>query len=71
MSQEQLKSKCVEAFRQGNKQDAERLLPQIEQPADIRTATDYVPGVRWYAGLVSLLHLAAAHDWLLWKLVVV
>ena len=27
-------SECVEAFRQGNKQDAARLLPQIGQLAD-------------------------------------
>ena len=57
MAQEQLKRECVKAFQQGNKQDAERLLPQIGQPADIRTET-------WYAELVSLLHLAAAHGWL-------
>ena len=36
MLQEQLKSECVEEFKQGNKQDAQRLLSQIEQPADIR-----------------------------------
>ena len=64
MSQEQLKSECVEVFKQGNKQDAERLLPQIGQPADIRTTTLHVPGVWWYDGLVSLLHLAAAHGWM-------
>ena len=62
MSQEQLKSKCVKAFRQGKKQYAERLLAQIGQPADIRTKY-YVPTV-WYAELVSLLHLAAAHGWM-------
>ena len=65
MSQEQLESECVEAFKQGNKQDAEQLLPQIGQhAADIRTITYYVPGVWWYAELVSLLHLAAAHGWM-------
>ena len=66
MAQEQLKSECVWAFNQGNKQDAERLLPQIEQPADIRTTYMYscVPEVWWYARLVSLLHLAAAHGWM-------
>ena len=64
MPQEQLKSKCVEAFKQGNKQDAEQLVPQIGQPAEIRTITYYVPGVWWYAELVSLLHLATAHGWM-------
>ena len=57
--QEQLKSECVQAFKQKNQQEAERLLPQIEQPADIRT-TDYVPGV----SETSLLHVAAAHGWM-------
>ena len=64
MSQEQLKSECVEAFKQGNKQDAEQLLPQIRQPADIRTTIDYAQGQWWYARLVSLLHLAAKHGWM-------
>ena len=58
-----LESEFVKAFKQGNKQDAEQLLPQIEQPADIRTTTDYVPGLRWYAGLASLLHVAALRGW--------
>ena len=64
MSQEQLKSECVEAFEQENKQDVDRLLPQIGQPADIRITTLHLPGVWWYAELVSLLHLAAHHGWM-------
>ena len=52
------------AFKYGNKKDAERLLPQIEQPADIRILLDYVAGVWWYTGQVSLLHLAAHHGWM-------
>ena len=59
-----LKSKCVKAFERGNKQDAERLLLQIGQPADIRTTTYYVLCVSWSADLVSLLHLAAHHSWI-------
>ena len=52
------------AFKQGNKRDAKRLLPQIEQPAAIRTTSNvYVPGVG-YATLVSLLHLAAYNGWM-------
>ena len=64
MAQERLESECAWAFKQGNKQDAEQLLPQIEQPADIRTTTYYVPAMWWFDRLVSLLHLAAAHGWM-------
>ena len=64
MAQERLERECAKAFKQGNKQDAERLLPQIEQPADIRITTYYVPAMWWYARLVSLLHLAAVHGWM-------
>ena len=60
MSQE---IECIEAFKQGNKQDAERLLPLIRHPADIWTTAFSIPGV-WYAELVSLLHLAAAQGWM-------
>ena len=63
MARKQLERECVEAFKQGKKQDAERLLPQTEKPADIRTATHYVPDEWWIAGLISLLHLAAHHGW--------
>ena len=61
MSQEQLESSCEKAFKKGNKQDAERLLPLIEKPAELTTyfSTD----VR-YAKLVTLLHLAAHHGWM-------
>ena len=51
-------SDCVKAFIKGNKQDAERLLPLIEQPAEL--TTHFSPDVR-YAELVTLLHLAAYH----------
>ena len=61
---------CVEAFKKrNNKYAAKQLLQQIRQPADIRTEITttedihYVPD-RWYVGLVSLLHLAAAHGWM-------
>ena len=62
MSQEQSESKCVEAFKRGNKQDAQQLLPQTGQPANIRI-TYILPGV-WYARMVSLLHLAAHRGWM-------
>ena len=41
MSQEQLESECLEAFKQGNKRDAERLLLQIRQPATVRTGCSW------------------------------
>ena len=59
-----LQRQCIEAFEVGNKQDAERLLPQIEQPADITILPYHVAGVWWYTGEVSLLHLAAHHGWM-------
>ena len=76
MSQEQLEDKCLEAFKQGNKRDAKRFLPQIRQPAKVMIWT------RWWSpnttitpvkvnGITigihhqsSLLHLAAVHGWM-------
>ena len=49
MSQEQLKSECVEAFEHDNREDAEQLLLQLEQPADIKTTTDKASVVTWNA----------------------
>ena len=63
-----LKNECVEAFEDGNKQAAERLLPQIEQSADIRISCCIIGlGVEAFlycAQQVSLLHLAATHGWI-------
>ena len=66
MSQEQLESECLEAFKQGNKRDAERLLPQIRQPATVRTGGSViVNGIEIdFTYDSSLLHLAAAHGWM-------
>ena len=50
----------MEAFKDGNKQDAERLLPLITQPADIRTTTYHYE----YSREISLLHLAARQGWM-------
>ena len=61
MSQEKTKSKCVESFKYGYKQDAERLLPRLQQPADIRTTALHV---WWYIEQISLLHLAAQQGWM-------
>ena len=55
----------MEAFRGWKKQNAKRLLPQIE-PADIRTTISNitVAGEWKYAELVTLLHLAAHRGWM-------
>ena len=61
MSQEELSLKCAWAFEGGNKQYVKRMLPQIEQPADIKITTNVPHG----KPLVnSLLHLAAAYGWM-------
>ena len=54
MSQEELVKECLEAFEYGNKQDAERLLSQIQQPAKVRDG--------YYKA--SLFHYAAQRGWL-------
>ena len=62
-----VKSECLEAFKQGNKRDAERLLPQIRQPATERTGGYIliVNGITIYMPIESsVLHLAAAHSWM-------
>ena len=74
MSQKQLESECLEAFEQGNKRDAERLLPQIRQPSKVMirviiwswsTVTVKVNGIAIdIHRQSSLLHLAAAHGWM-------
>ena len=51
MSQEV--SEFLDAFKRGNKEDAVRLLPQIQQPAKVT-----------YSVNISLLHDAARHGWL-------
>ena len=65
MSQE---SECLEVFKRGDKQNAERLLPLIRQPAEARTRDLYtvmVNGIKLtIASESSLLHLAAAHGWM-------
>ena len=45
----------VDAFETGNKEKAVRLLPQIQQPAKVRS------GAGWES---SLLHYATRHGWL-------
>ena len=62
MSQNRLKDACVKAFKRKNKQDAERLLPQVEQVADIRTGNSI--RILGSSGSVSLLHLAVQNGWI-------
>ena len=68
MSQEQLESECLEAFKQGNKRDAERLLPQIRQQVTVRITRYYTVIVNGIEidinSRSSLLHLAAVHGWM-------
>ena len=64
----------LEAFIEGNKRDAERLLPQIRQPAKVIIKTrDWSSTITLNANginidnidyLSSLLHLAALHGWM-------
>ena len=53
MSQEELKKECAKAFVEGNKQDAERLLPLIRQRDIVKIAVSS-----------RLLHHATRHGWL-------
>ena len=53
MSQEELKKECAKAFVEGNKQDAERLLPLIRQRDIVRIAVSS-----------RLIHHAVQHGWL-------
>ena len=55
MAQEQLQSECAKAFKQGNKQDAERLLPQMNNQLTSGLYSN-IPDMWWYVRLVSLLH---------------
>ena len=66
MSQKKKKitDQCVDAFVYGNKQDAERLLPRLEQPAAIRTTGLHKQYNMQYTEKISLLHLAAHHGWM-------
>ena len=60
---DQLVGDCVDAFKSGNKQVAEKLLPSTK-PADVRTTFQ---SLRFVGGtvvaMVSLLHLAAYWGW--------
>ena len=59
---EQHRLMCVEAFKQGDYDEALQLLPSLQQPATIRTNHLLVPA--YECTDVSLLHLAALHGWM-------
>ena len=67
---ERLERECLEAFKRGDKRDAERLLPQMLQPRKVKIQGSYVEtitvnGIDFYnVGGSSLLHLAALHGWM-------
>ena len=50
----------VEAFKNGDKDMAERLLPSLPRPATMITTFQFA---YFWVGAVSLLHLAAYHGW--------
>ena len=61
---------CIEVFKHGNQQEAERLL-HVQQPTDVRaTVTSFSEEEPKYfigskhIGLISLLHLAALRGWI-------
>ena len=66
MSEEHLDRECLKAFKVGSKREVERLLPQLRQPANIRTTGEIklvINGITVASGS-SLLHLAAVHGWM-------
>ena len=54
----------MRAFENGNKQDAEILLPQTKKPAEVKTSIYYEKSWFNHAQDISLLHLAARHGWM-------
>ena len=62
MDKQTKEQECVDAFKGGEKDDVERLLPDIQQPATIRT-TFMLNSYYGTVSLVSLLHLAAYWGW--------
>ena len=63
---EELELACVEAFVQRDYDKASQLLPNLKQPAAVRTAYDIVPYITEFATAkeVTLLHLASLNGWM-------
>ena len=63
-SSQDLEQQCVAAFKQGNHDQAVQLLPQLQQPGDVTTEFKLYGKRELLNRDVTLLHLAAYHDWL-------
>ena len=63
---EEPKFTCVEAFKQRDHDKALQLLPNLQQPAAVRTSYNVTPPFKpdSISGNVSLLHLAALNGWM-------
>ena len=58
-----VQQRCVAAFKQGDHDEAERLIPEIQQPQNVVTEFIITGDLRETVTVV-LLHLAAYHGWL-------
>ena len=61
ISQLDLQQRCVAAFKQGDHDEAERLVHKLQQPGDITTEFEIPPH---QLTKVTLLHIAVYHGWL-------
>ena len=60
-----LQQRCVAAFKQGDYEEAKRLLPKIQQPQNVATKFTLTGNRgRGESNNVTLAHLAAYHGWL-------
>ena len=59
-----LQQRCVAAFKQGDYEEAKRLLPEIQQPQNITTKFSLTGNRGGESNSVTLVHLAAYHGWL-------
>ena len=59
-----LQQRCVAAFKQGDYEEAERLLSEIQQPQDVATKFTLTGNRGGESNNVTLAHLAAYHGWL-------
>ena len=59
-----LQQRCVAAFKQGDYEEAKRLLPEIPQPQNVTTNFTLTGNRGGESNNVTLTHLAAYHGWL-------
>ena len=55
---------CIEAFKQGDHDEASRLFSCLQQPAAVTTHVSHLLQSDLTCTNVSLLHLAALHGWM-------